>query len=185
VIATALFMPGCAHLNDPFRDSGAAINGDMTTPSAEGFSARTQKSSALRRSSEPAVVFYSNGAVTHWPLWFEDPFEDRGNTDVTMRDPAKERDLPDNVFAWNWVDYFDLAYSPARYMVNLVAFPASAIVLPPGALMESDGRISRSWQGYAFDEQRSDSASREPPDVSLISGTPADPQASTAPTGGE
>lgn len=173
---------GCAHLNDPYRDSGAAIDGDMITASSEGYSAKPDASSEMQRSGPPWLAVYKSGAVTHWPVYTEDPFEDLGNRDTPYKDPS-ERDAPDNVFAWNWVDYFHIAYGPARYCVNLVGSPASLVLTPPGTLMESDGRVAKSWQGYVFDEHRSDSAMRDPPDVSLISGAyqPADRQPAEEP----
>jgi hypothetical protein len=47
--------------------------------------------------------------VPHWPLWWEDPFEDKGNN----YKPVADRDAPDTEFAMNWVDYFHIAYGPA------------------------------------------------------------------------
>lgn len=157
---------GCSHVNDPFKDSSASIDAEMTTASAEGFKGKREFYLPLSRRGETTVAYYENGAVTHWPLWFEDPFEDKGN-DVT--DP-NDRDAPDNHFAWNWVDYLHTAYGPGRFFfINGVLWPASAVVTPPGTLMESDGRIDRNLGGYDHDAKRSDSASREPPDGNHLS----------------
>ncbi|MBX3396659.1 MAG: hypothetical protein KF841_14960 [Phycisphaerae bacterium] len=157
---------GCSHVNDPFKDSSASIDVELTTASAEGFKGKREFYSPLARRGETTVAYYENGAVTHWPLWFEDPFEDKGN-DVT--DP-NDRDAPDTHFAWNWVDYLHTAYGPGRFFfVNGLLWPASAVVTPPGTLMESDGRIDRNFAGYDHDARRSDSASREPPDGNHLS----------------
>ncbi len=151
----------CSHLNDPFKDSSATIDAEMTTASADGFRGKSEFYVPLHRRGAITTVLYENGSVSHWPLWFEDPFEDKGN-DVT--DP-NDRDAPDNHFAWNWVDYLHGAYGPGRaFFVNGVLWPLSAIVTPPGTLMESDGRISKGLLCHDHDAKRSDSADREPPD---------------------
>lgn len=162
---------GCAHLNNPWADSSAAIDGDLTTPSTEGYSGPSEFAVSLRRTSEPCEVVYANGSVTHWPLWFEDPFEDKGNRD---RPPASgDENEPDNVFVVNWVDYLHMAYGPARLLpVNIALWPASAVVTPPGTLMESDGVLSKGLLGYDHDAQRADSVTRQPPDVDVLDRRP-------------
>src|SRR5262245_29004185 len=120
---------GCAQVNNPWKDSSLAINDDMCTPSSVAYSQpKAEFAAETRRDWSGTEVEYPNGAVTHWPLWFEDPFEDRGNTDVPMTDPAAQRDLPDNQFTWNWVDYFHMAYGPAREILNAAGWPISAVV---------------------------------------------------------
>lgn len=164
-LGTALAVLGCAHINNPCKDSGAAIDADMTTPSAAGYQGRAEFGRAARRDWAPAEVRYENGAVSHWPLWFEDPFEDKGNR---FR-PVEDRDAPDVEFALNWVDYLHMGYGPARmFFVNTVGWPISAMVTPPGTLLESDGRIDKGLLCYDHDAKRSDSVAREPPDVSII-----------------
>lgn len=164
----ALAMSGCAHLNNPFVDSGAAVDQEMNTVSAEAYAARAaQEGPAVQpqRVWPESEVFAENGAVSHWPVWFEDPFEDKGNRTKS----AADRDAPDVQFAWNWVDYFHIGYGPGRMIfVNTAGWPVSAAVYPPGTLMESDGHIAKDWSGYNFDEKRCDSATREPPDMNVI-----------------
>jgi hypothetical protein len=168
--AALLLAGGCAHVNNPFQDSGAAIDADMRTPSSEAYArARDAAPARPQRSWPAATVAYRNGATTHWPLWFQDPFEDRGNTDQPMLFPEEERDLPDNRFAWNWVDYLHIAYGPGRELLNIAGWPVSAVVTPPGTLLESDGRISPGLLGYDHDPKKADSVRREPPHVSLLS----------------
>ena len=156
---------GCAHLNNPFKDSSAAIDDEMTTPSAEGTKGHAEFGRETRRDIAVSEVRYENGAVSHWPLWWEDPFEDKGNRTV---EPA-DRDAPDTAFVWNWVDYFHIAYGPGRMVfVNTLGWPISAVVTPPGTLMESDGHIDKGLLGYDHDAKRSDSVTREPPDINII-----------------
>lgn len=187
IALSGLFLGACAQVNDPWKDSSVAINEDMHTPSADAYTkGGPAEISETRRVWPASSVEAHNGAVTHWPLWFEDPFEDRGNTDVAMKCPDLERDLPDNVFAVNWVDYFDIAYGPARQVLNIVGWPVSAVVTPPGTLMESDGHISRGLWGYDFDSRRAP-ADAEPPDVAALNPTYSHPEVkpTPAPTSGD
>jgi hypothetical protein len=159
---------GCAHVNNPFEDSSAFIDDEMKTTSSEAYeTGRAEFPQEARREWPQSDVSYQNGSVTHWPLWFEDPFEVIGNRYHSV--PPEERDAPDNVFARNWVDYMDLGYSPARLLVNVGAYPVSAIVQPPGTLMESDGHLNKDTFGiYDVDSRRADSVTREPPHMSII-----------------
>jgi hypothetical protein len=161
-------IAGCAHVNNPWADSGAAINSEMTTASTEGYRAGASQVGPTyqgQRQWSRSDICQENGAVSHWPLWFEDPFEDKGNAFK----PDADRDAPDCEFAMNWVDYLHIAYGPGRmFFVNTVDWPVSAVVTPPGTLMESDGRIDKGLVWYDHDAKRADSAVREPPDVNVI-----------------
>ncbi len=175
--ALVLIAAGCAHLNDPYKDSGALIETEMTTASTEGYQDRAEFGQATRRNWAVSQVHYENGAVSHWPLWFEDPFEDKGNA---FR-PVADRDAPDNEFALNWVDYLHIPYGPGRMIfVNAALWPASAIVTPPGTLMESNGRIDKGILFHDHDAKRSDSVTREPPDVNIINKEHPDPHEAPA-----
>jgi len=81
------------------------------------------------------------GAVTHWPLYFEDPFVDKGHgrTDATT---------PHNVYHLGWEDWLAIPYGAARFTGNWLALPISAIVTPPWTPMESDGKLSKQLLGY-------------------------------------
>ena len=164
VWALAVVLSGCAQMNNPYKDSSAAIDADMTSASAEGYQGKAEFPGTLRRTWAPAVVRYENGAVTHWPLGFEDPFETKGNSFYSPED----RDEPDNVFAWNSLDYLHFVYGPGRMFINMLGISATLVHTPPGMLMESDGRISKGLLGYDYDSTESDLPTREPPDVSRI-----------------
>jgi hypothetical protein len=160
-----LCVAGCAHINDPWRDSSAEIDDEMLTPNSDAYvKGAPEFASTHARTWESSSVSYHNGAVTHWPLWFEDPFEDKGNA---LPAPA-DRDAADNRFAWNGADYLHMGCGPAREFLNLVAWPASAVVTPPGTVLESDGRIDKNILGYDHDARRSDWAAREAPDVARL-----------------
>jgi len=68
-----------------------------------------------------------SGAVPHYPLWWEDPFEDQGDNN--------------DQFAWTWQDYFDMPYGLGRFILNTMGWPVSAVVTPPGTPMVSDGVV--------------------------------------------
>lgn len=163
-----LLMPAaCAQLNNPFKDSAAYSRDEMATPSTTEY-AQTRHGQApmMRRSWTGSDVYYENGTVTHWPIWFEDPFQEKGN-DVT--DPA-DRDAPDNRFAWNAADYLHIVYGPSRYLLNLFGLPFSAVLQPPGWVMASDGRISKGLVWYDHDSTYA-KPTDEPPDYNDLSRT--------------
>ena len=162
--ALAVVLSGCAQLNNPYKDSSAAIDAEMTTASAEGYKGKAEFPSTLRRTWKLVDARYENGAVTHWPLLFEDPFETKGNSFVAPED----RDAPDNVFAWNALDYFHFVYGPGRIFLNFLGISGTLVATPPGLVMESDGRIEKGLLGYDYDPRRSDLSTREPPDISRI-----------------
>ena len=85
-----------------------------------------------------------SGAVDHLPLYFEDPFEDKGAGRTDETDPH-------NVYRGGWEDYVALPYCFARFTGNWLMFPVSAIVTTPWTIMESDGRLSRQLLGYDHD----------------------------------
>ena len=90
----------------------------------------------MTRDFSVTQVPVQDGTVLHLPLYFEDPFEDKGSEDGR--------------FAWTGEDYFQILYWRGRFLLNAVAFPISATVTPPWVVMESDGRLSRQilWKDH-------------------------------------
>lgn len=85
---------------------------------AAGSPLAVTTSGATRQRSWPTqVATYTDGRVGHMPRWFEDPYDN-----VTQPRPG--------VFGWSADDLIGAAYSPARFLVNGVALPASVIVHP-------------------------------------------------------
>jgi hypothetical protein len=149
-------------VNNPWKDSSLVINDQLTTASAEDYQGRSEFGRAGRREWPTAAFCYSTGTVTHWPIWFEDPFGDKGN-ELELSDDI---DPIDTHFAMNGIDYLHMAYGPARLLLNAVAWPISAIVTPPGTLLASDGRLSPSIIGRLdHDAERVDPDEVDPPDV--------------------
>jgi len=133
------FFCGCSLIVHPFRDE-LANEPPVTTASVETVR-NTQATRSVQVRDWPAVDLYSqDGAVKHLPLYFEDPYEDKGSED--------------GKFAWTWEDYFQVFYWRARFLVNTIAFPVSVVVTPPWTVMESDGVLSRQALGWEHDAER-------------------------------
>ncbi len=136
-VTIALGSMGCQHTIDPFTDDLPATS-EITTTSVEGARAAPQQGRTVpRREFAQTHVEPQGGTVDHWPLWWEDPFEDKGSQD--------------GQFAWTEEDYLAIAYGPGRFLLNTMAFPISAWMTKPGTVMCSDGRISRQGLGYDHD----------------------------------
>jgi len=150
-LATAMVgaVAGCSsYAINPFADE-AVPREDMMSPSERAARVpRENQPVNLRKREYPETeVVPVSGAVVHWPLWWEDPFEDKGSDD--------------GQFAWTAEDYLAMPYSFARFILNTTAWPASAVVTPPGTPMISDGKLSRQILGYDHDAIPLSHANRE------------------------
>ena len=113
---------------NPWRDDSISRD-TWATPSQDGVIA-SGHAPVVRKLNEPATSApCAAEGVPHYPLWWEDPFEDKGDGD--------------GQFAWTYADYIGAPYCYARWLLNTVAWPASAVVTPPGTPMVSDGQIGR------------------------------------------
>lgn len=138
VLSGALTLAGgCAAIHNQFREDGPAAAAELNSPSAADILERCQPAPARFRDWELMPIGSEPGAVTHGPLYFEDPFEDKGRGDPQYR--------------MGWEDFVAAPYCYARYYLNLIALPVSAVVTPPWTAMESDGRLSRQLLGYDHD----------------------------------
>ena len=136
-VLACVMLAGCSGQTiDPFRDAAAVPEESMTTASAETIRGSGKAAVIRVRPWESSTLVREDGTVTHWPLWWEDPFEDRGSED--------------GADAWTWEDYAGILYSPARFALNTAAWPVSAIVTPAGTVLCSDGRISKQlvWRDH-------------------------------------
>ena len=136
----AAFMSGCSLMPCPFHDEFVLHPVDTTTGSVEDARASGATYALRERGHVPTQRSPENGTVTHLPLYFEDPFEDKGSED--------------GQFAWTGEDYLQMVYWRARFLANGIAWPVSAVVTPPWTIMESDGRLSRQALGYDHDAER-------------------------------
>ena len=109
------------------------------TPTAQDVRANYPPAPLEVRDEWPPLTYGpASGIVTHWPLYFEDPFVDKGagRTDCTN---------PRNVYRLGWEDFVAAPYGLGRHIVNWMFLPASAVVTPPWTVMASDGKLSRRW----------------------------------------
>lgn len=130
------FLSGCSLTVNPFRDE-YAHRPSVTTPSVVAVMAADVPTSVQERHGVEKHRSPIDGSVTHGPLYFEDPTEERGSED--------------GHFAWTGEDYVWMAYWRARFMANLIAWPVSAVVNPPWQVMVSDGQRSCCGRGRQFD----------------------------------
>ena len=100
-----------------------------TTPSEQGVYNSGHEPALRERGFETTQAPLAIAGVPHYPLWWEDEFEDKGDGD--------------GKFAVTWIDYAASPACYARWLLNTVAWPASAVVTPPGTHMVSDGEIGQ------------------------------------------
>lgn len=142
----ASLLSGCAYGPNWFKEDGPSVDMPWDSPSATDIKAQHQPAPQRHHESQAVTLAPSDGTVHHWPLYFEDPFVDKGTGRTDETDPH-------NVWHAGWEDYVALPYSPARYIGNLVLSPISAIVTPPVTVQESDGKLSRQLLGYDHDAE--------------------------------
>ena len=131
---------GCSKFRDanPFVDDSTP-GGAISTASADGIYAAHKAPIKRERAWDQASASYENEDVTHWPLWWEDPFEDKGSED--------------GQFAWTYEDFLAMPYGLGRFLLNTMAWPVSAGVTHPGTVMASDGELSRQALGKDHDAE--------------------------------
>ncbi len=146
VFPVVIAIVGCEHAINPFV-ADAASDDEMITTSERKVRQQSATPTIRRREWQQAKTSYPSGQVIHWPLWWEDPFEDKGSED--------------GQFAWTEEDYIAIPYSVGRLMLNTIGWPVSAVVTPPGTPMVSDGRPSRQALGSDHDAIRLSKAAKE------------------------
>lgn len=112
----------------PWRDDSISPN-VYGTPSSEGIAAQSTGPAIRQREVPETTAPQVRDETPHYPLWWEDPMEDKGDGD--------------RQFAWTWQDYVGMPYGLGRFMLNTMGWPVSAVVTPPGTAMVSDGRVGR------------------------------------------
>lgn len=136
---TLLAALGCAHVENQFREDGPSVAADWNSPTAADVYARFQPAAGRQRAVTPKLTQSARGAVTHGPLYFQDPFEDKGSGHADFR--------------IGWEDAVATPYGYARYTLNWLLLPASMVVEPPWKELESDGILSRQALGYDHDPE--------------------------------
>lgn len=146
---------GCAYVPNYFKEDGPSTTAQWDSPTAADIRARFAAAEPRARGWEARSVTAESGVVAHWPLYFEDPFEDKGHgrTDETH---------PHDVYRGGWEDYVAAPYGAARFTANWLLLPVSAIVTPYWTVMESDGVISKQLVWYDHDAARTSHHMFEP-----------------------
>lgn len=137
---------GCAHVSNPWVEDGPGVRLEIASASEADLRARLSPAIARTRAWEPMTCDVEAGATTHWPLYFEDPFEDKGHAAIAPQGRAQN-----NRYRVGLEDYFAMPYGLARFLVNGIAAPISMVVQPPFMIMESDGELSRQALGFDHD----------------------------------
>ncbi len=154
----ALAACGCNEYINPWTDE-MVPHDYVTTASVENARADGESFDLVSRTFAPTLIGPQDGTVSHFPLWFEDPFEDRGSDD--------------DQFAVTGEDYLAMPYGLTRFFLNGVGVPISAVVQAPVPLMGSDGITSRGLLGLDHDaEWLPAGRSATPPDVLEIGSIP-------------
>jgi hypothetical protein len=128
---------GCGRLNNVFVADSPSVGQPLESLSAADVRGEYAPAAPREREWAKSHVRSADGTVLHGPLWFEDPFEDKG----TGHDG----------YYIGWEDYVAVPYGLARFTLNWLLAPASMIVTPPWTTMESDGVLSRQLLGYDHD----------------------------------
>lgn len=150
-LALGWLASGCHEYVNPWTDNTVGTEA-VTTASVAAAEAQHKPVVSRQREYAPAALMAQDGSVRHFPLWFEDPFEDRGSDDGR--------------FAWTYEDYVAAPYGLARMVLNTLALPISALVHPPVPHMVSDGVTSRQALGYDHDpEWHPEGGVVVPPDI--------------------
>jgi len=167
--AAIWLLVGCAHIPNQWAEDGPAASADLESPTAQDLRANYSPAEQRCRDWETVRVVADRGAVTHWPLYFEDPFADKGHG---RKGPNK--------YHIGWEDYIALPYCYARFTLNWLMLPASAIVTPAFIVMESDGELSKQALGYDHDACRHDSTQAATDSSAEIEEEPVSEEAESA-----
>ncbi|QOJ14945.1 MAG: hypothetical protein HRU75_09940 [Planctomycetia bacterium] len=146
IAAAIAAAAGCSHVENQWREDGPSVYAAWESPTEAELRAGGDPAAPRARDWPALVTHAADGRVSHFPLHFEDPLEDRGVEALSSREE----------YALGWEDLVAAPWSYGRHWLNIAAYPVSLIVTPPWTLMESDGRLSRQALGYDHDATRAD-----------------------------
>lgn len=152
VAALAGLLTGCSHLENHWVEDGPASREALDTPTVRQVSSMTSEPAVRQRGWAAASLRGEDPGVTHFPLYFEDPFVDKGHGRQGV-----------NVYHGGWEDFVAMPYGLARHTVNWMFLPVSMIVTPPCTVMESDGELSEQKLGYDHDATQAAPGATEQP----------------------
>jgi len=159
VVAIALaLLAGCNELVDPWTDD--TVGPDLvTTASVDGAQKTDTRQRDVAREFASTPLTPQDGTVSHYPLWWHDPYEDNGSSDQR--------------FAWTWGDYVLMPFGLSRFIVNTIGSPITMGVYPPVPLRASDGVASQEgWAAQQDARWLPSGGSPTPPDILEVGAVP-------------
>ena len=127
MLGTPLLLAGCT----PVAKGPLVSATEVTSPSVLAVRQYDPEPDLVRRLHAVAYVSAEDGSVTHYPLYFEDPFEHRS----WEQELAPIEYEPEDHLVWLYGDF--------RFLANAVVAPVSMVLNPPWNPMVSDGKPSR------------------------------------------
>ena len=119
-LLAVLVLVGCAQVPNQWAEDGPATTEQWNSPTANDLRANYTPAQQRHRDWETSSLSAQPDAVTHWPLYFEDPFVDKGHGREGL-----------NKYHIGWEDYVAMPYCYARFTLNWLMLPLSATVTPP------------------------------------------------------
>ena len=101
---------GCGAIHNPFSETGPAAREAWDSPTGMDIETRMQPAEARSRGWKESEFVGERGTAIHGPIYFEDPFVDKG----TDRQDSGAKAHPHNKYYIDWEDFVALPYSPAR-----------------------------------------------------------------------
>lgn len=143
---------GCStqYRTDQFVEDGPSSEQLWNSPTAADVRQRFTEAPQRVRDFPAQTLTTADGTTPHWPLYFEDPFVDKGTGRVD-EDPDGFTAHGRNKYRLGATDIVAGLYVLPRFWMNTLLLPASLIVQHPFTEMESDGRLSRQALGYDHD----------------------------------
>lgn len=141
-------LTGCARVPNLFAADSPSYRTPLESPTAADVQTRFVAPEPRSRQWQQRTVAAKRTDVLHGPLYFEDPFEDKGTGEPHQL---------------GWGDALAAPYGFSRFTLNWLLAPASMIVTPPWTPLVSDGRLSRQALGYDHDALPAHHATNEPP----------------------
>lgn len=139
-------VSGCGNIHNLFVEDGPSFDDPLDSPTGLDIRGKATLGTMNSRGWSRMTASPESGAVRHGPLYFEDPFEDKGFGRTRETHPIA-------VYVIGWEDAIATPYSYARYTANWLLWPASLIVTPVITLYDSDGKVSPQLLGYDHDAE--------------------------------
>lgn len=136
--AAAVWLCGCHKIENQFAEDGPSSHVELDSATVRDLRAQGDADHPQReRHWEKSRFALRDGVVWHGPLYFQDPFEDKGAGHEERR--------------MGWEDFVAAPYGFSRFTLNWLGSPVSMIVNPPWQTTESDGELSCQLLGYDHD----------------------------------